>query len=78
VDMVTLQDKVAAVEVAARDATVKHARVVHELDRLAEQLIGESAPEVQHMKQKIQRLITQVAPERRDVLRYVEVYCPGH
>jgi len=78
VDIDTLQGQVAAVEVAAGNPTVKHTQVVHELDRLAEHLVGLSVPEVQHIKQKIQRLITQVAPERRDVLGYVEVYCPGY
>jgi hypothetical protein len=50
---------------------------VHELDRLAEHLVGDTSPELQAPKQRIQQLIAKVAPERHDVPRYVEVYCHG-
>ena len=72
-----LQHQVAAVEAASRDGSVKHSVVVHELDRLAEHLVGETAPEAQGIKQRVQHLLTQVAPERHDVRSYVEAYCSG-
>jgi len=50
---------------------------VHELDRLAEHLVGDNSPELQNAKTRIQQLITQVAPERHDVPTYVSVYCHG-
>ena len=42
---------------------------------MLEHLVGESAPELQAAKAKIQTLITQVAPERQDVVVYLQVYC---
>jgi hypothetical protein len=50
---------------------------MHELDRLAEHLVGENAPELQSAKTRIQQLIAQVAPERHSVPTYVETYCHG-
>lgn len=73
-DLIRLTERVVLVESASRNA-VHHATVLHELDRLAEHLVGQSAPEVRGLKKRIQELITQVAPERRDVTLYVEFYC---
>ena len=76
-DLTALNDRIAAVEAAAHQAAVNHLAVVHELDRLAEHLVGDNSPELQNAKTRIQQLITQVAPERRDVPMYVSVYCHG-
>jgi hypothetical protein len=77
VDLAALNTRIAAVEAAAQHAAVKHVVVMHELDRLAEHLVGESSPELQGAKQRIQTLIEHVAPERSDVHAYVEIYCHG-
>ncbi len=76
-ELSVLQQQIAAVEAAARGTTVKPAVVVHELDRLAEHLVGETAPEAQGIKKRVQRLITQVAPDRGDAATYVDAYCNG-
>ncbi len=75
-DLAALNKRIAAVE-AAQHAAASHLAVMHELDRLAEHLVGDSSPELQGPKQRIQQLIAQVAPERHDVPRYVETYCHG-
>jgi hypothetical protein len=77
VDLAALNNRISAVEAAAQHAAASHLAVMHELDRLAEHLVGESAPELQGPKQRIQQLIAQVAPERHAVPTYVEVYCHG-
>jgi hypothetical protein len=74
-DLVALERRVAAVEAAARSSAAQQRAVIHELDRLAEHLVGESAPELQGVKAHVQELISQVAPERHDVVVYAEVYC---
>jgi hypothetical protein len=79
VDPIALNERVAAVEAAAHNSSVQHRVVIKELDRLAEHLVGENAPELQDAKTKIQTLIAQVAPERHDVTVYVQIYChPSH
>jgi hypothetical protein len=77
VDLNALRLRVSAVEAAVGDAAVKHATVMHELDRLAEHMVGQTAPEAQQVKHLIQDLITRVAPERHDVVLYVQIYCNG-
>lgn len=77
VDLVAVNQRVATVEAAARDSSAKQRAAIHELDRLAEHLVGESAPEVQGVKERIQLLITKLAPERHDVFVYVQIYCHG-
>ena len=74
-DLVALHERVEAVEAAARASAASNRALIHELDRLAEYLVGESAPEVQDVKGRIQTLIVQVAPDRGDVVVYLEVYC---
>ena len=74
-DEVTFQEQVAAVEAAYRHSPVKHSAMVHELDRLAEHLVGQTAPEAQTMKHRVQDLITEVAPERHEVQVYTDAYC---
>lgn len=74
-DAETLNERVARVEAALARTAAKQAALMHELDRLAEHLVGENAPELQVAKARIQRLITQVAPERHDVQVYLQVYC---
>jgi len=71
----SLNQRVAAVEAALNRSAAQQAALKHELDRLAEHLVGENAPELQAAKAKIQTLITQVAPERQDVVVYLQVYC---
>ncbi len=65
------------VEAAAREPRVAHSAVVSELDRMAEHLVGETAPEAQRVKMHVQQLLTQLAPERQDVTLYAERYCNG-
>jgi len=77
VDPAALNERITAVEAAVQRASVSHLAVMHELDRLAEHLVGESSPELQGAKQRIQQLIARVAPERHDVPTYVEAYCHG-
>ena len=43
----TLNQRVAAVEAALNRSAAQQAALMHELDRLAEHLVGESAPELQ-------------------------------
>ncbi|MEP6560655.1 MAG: hypothetical protein ABJD68_06205 [Nakamurella sp.] len=50
---------------------------VHELDRLAESLVGEPDTEAQEIKNRIQVLLTQAAPHRRDATAYSAIYCHG-
>ena len=76
-DLAALNNRIAAVEAAAQHAAASHLAVMHELDRLAEHLVGDTSPELQGPKQRIQQLIAKVAPERHDVPRYVEIYCHG-
>ena len=73
-DLVRLGERLSVAEAAAQDAR-RHARVVRELDRLAEYLIGENAPEAQDLKVRIQRLITVIARDRTGVTVYLQVYC---
>jgi len=77
VDLAALNTRISAVEAAAQHAASSHLAVMHELDRLAEHLVGENAPELQSAKTRIQQLIAQVAPERHSVPTYVETYCHG-
>ena len=75
-DLEALQARVSAVEAASHDLASRQVAVVHELDRLAEHLVGESAAELQGLKLRIQDLIARVVPERQEVVvSYVEVYC---
>ena len=71
------QQWMTTVEAAAREPRVAHSKVVHELDRMAEHLVGETAPEAQRVKMHVQRLLTQLAPERQDATLYAERYCNG-
>ena len=75
-ELKALQERVSAVEAASHDLANRKVAVVHELDRLAEHLVGESAPELQGLKLRIQDLLAQVVPERRDVVSsYAQAYC---
>jgi hypothetical protein len=65
------------VEAAAREQRVAESAVVHELDRMAEHLVGETAPEAQQVKMHVQQLLTQLAPERQHLTLYAERYCSG-
>ncbi len=76
-DLAALNNRISAVEAAVQHAAASHLAVMHELDRLAEHLVGENSPELQSAKTRIQQLITQVAPERHDVPIYAEIYCHG-
>ncbi len=68
---------VSTVEQAARHHDVAPTDAVHELDRLAEHLVGENNVEDQHVKLHVQQLITELAPERHDVEPYADRYCNG-
>jgi hypothetical protein len=78
-DMAALQQRVEVVEAAlARNSGSGNDRqkllAIHELDRLAESLIGEQATEAQEVKNRIQQLLITASP-RPDAMAYVEVYC---
>ena len=73
-DLVRLDERLTVAEAAASH-TRGHVLVIRELDRLAEHLIGQSAPEVQDLKVRIQRLITVIARDRSGVTVYLRVYC---
>jgi len=82
VDVSILQQRVGLVEtVLSRSvgpaADRRRVQCVHELDRLAERLVGEPAAEAQEVKNRIQLLLIQVAPQRTDAMVYIEVYCQG-
>lgn len=77
-DIVELQRRVDAVEAAVAANRAAERKLAEELDRLAEHLIGESAPELQGYKQRIQTLIIRVDPHRHapaEVELYIETYC---
>jgi len=77
-DLSTVSARLDAIEARSHSASVPKPAVMHELDRLAEHLVGENAPEVPVMKAHIQALIKQLAPERASVTAmYVEIYCGG-
>ncbi len=68
---------VSTVEDAARHHAVDPTSAVHELDRLAEHLVGETNADAQHVKLHVQQLISELAPERHEVQLYSERYCSG-
>jgi len=77
-DLAGVSARLDAIEARTHAATVPKPAVVHELDRLAEHLVGENSPEVPIVKAHIQALINKVAPERASVTAiYVEIYCGG-
>ncbi len=74
-DVQELQRRVEAVEAAVAANRASEKKLSEELDRLAEHLIGETAPELQRYKQRIQVLVARVAPHRQEVEIYIETYC---
>ncbi len=77
-DLSELQRRVAAVEAAVAANRASERRLSDELDRLAEHLIGETAPELQSYKKRIQALAVRVDPkthEATEVEIYIETYC---
>lgn len=73
-----LQRRVEAVESAVAGNRGSGRKLSDELDRLAEHLIGESAPELQAYKQRIQALAIRVDPATHtatEVEIYLETYC---
>ena len=78
-DVTALQQRVGIVEAAlARNGSSGNDRkklmCIHELDRLAESLVGEQAAEAQEVKTHIQQLLIAASP-RPDAMTYIEVYC---
>ena len=57
------QQWVSTVEQAARQRDVAPMAALHELDRLAEHLVGETKTDAQQVKFHVQQLITELAPE---------------
>lgn len=77
-DVSELQRRVEAVEAAVAANRASEKKLSVELDRLAEHLIGETAPELQHYKKRIQALVVRIDPkthEANEVEIYVETYC---
>ncbi len=68
---------ISTVEDAARHQKLAPTVALHELDRLAEHLVGETNADAQHVKLHVQQLISEFAPERHDVQLYSERYCSG-
>ena len=78
-DMAAMQQRVGIVEAAlARNGGPANDRqkllCIHELDRLAESLVGEPAAEAQEVKNRIQQLLIAASP-RPDAMTYIEMYC---
>ena len=71
------QQWVSTVEQAARQRDVAPMAALHELDRLAEHLVGETNTDAQQVKFHVQQLITELAPERHEVQLYSDKYCNG-
>ena len=77
-DMIELQRRVDAVEAAVAANRVTEKKLSVELDRLAEHLIGENAPELQQYKHRIQALAVRIDPFFNDTAAveiYTETYC---
>jgi len=77
-DIVELQRRVEAVESAVAANRASGKKLSDELDRLAEHLIGESAPELHQYKQRIQTLAVRIDPRTHaasEVEIYLETYC---
>ena len=74
-DITELQRRVEAVEAAAAASRASERTLAYELDRLAEHLIGETAPELQRYKERIQVLVARVDPQRHQVDVYLDTYC---
>jgi len=80
VDLAKVQQRVQVVEAALAHGTGPAAErqkvlCIHELDRLAESLVGDQAAEAQEVKSRIQQLLIRAAPPRPDAMVYLEVYC---
>lgn len=77
-DISELQRRVEAVEAAVAGHRGSEKKLSYELDRLAEHLIGESAPELTVYKQRIQALAVRVDPATHaatEVEIYLQTYC---
>ena len=79
-DLVTVQQRVGIIEAALTHGTVsadERTRLlrIHELDRLAESLVGDQATEAQEVKNRIQQLLIRADPPGPDAMVYLEVYC---
>ena len=73
-----LQRRFEAVESAVATNHASQRKLSYELDRLAEHLIGETAPELQQYKHRIQVLAVRIDPTKHtpaDVEIYIETYC---
>jgi allophanate hydrolase subunit 1 len=78
VDIVELQRRVEAVEAAVATHRASEKKLSDELDRLAEHLIGENAPELHEYKQRIQSLAIRIDPHTHaasEVEIYLDTYC---
>ncbi|HEY8059364.1 MAG TPA: hypothetical protein VID94_11455 [Acidimicrobiales bacterium] len=74
-EVTELARRVGAVEAALAAHRASERKLAYELDRLAEHLIGETTPELQQYKQRIQVLVSRVAPHRNEVEIYIQTYC---
>ena len=77
-DLSELRRRVEAVEAAVAANRASEKKLSDELDRLAEHLVGETAPELVQFKQRIQVLAIRVDPgthAQAEVDIYVETYC---
>jgi chaperonin cofactor prefoldin len=77
-DIGELQRRIDAVESAVATNRASEKKLSDELDRLAEHLIGENAPELHQYKQRIQSLAVRIDPGTHaasEVEIYLETYC---
>lgn len=80
VDLTKVQRRVQVVEAALANGTGPAAErhkllCIHELDRLAESLVGDQDAGAQEVKSRIQQLLIRSAPSRPDATVYLDTYC---
>lgn len=81
-DLPSVQQRIGLVETALSGGggppvDRRRLQCLHELDRLAESLVGEPAAEAQEAKNRIQQLLVRAGPQRPDAMIYIEAYCQG-
>ena len=68
-----------AVEAASSRGTARSSAVVHQLDLLAEHLVGLHDPQARGLKQHIQEVLAQAMPDRlANEREYLDRYGSGH
>lgn len=73
-DLDAVQEQLAVLAAVTPEAS-RGERVLRELDRLAELLVGQTEHGVPAIKLRIQELIVMVGRKQTAVAMYIEVYC---